>query len=52
MEIDDDTVKLLVEIAFLAGGYGMIGPSDTIAVGVERARPDSDSPHLVRAITA
>ncbi|NJN46705.1 MAG: hypothetical protein HC808_09750 [Candidatus Competibacteraceae bacterium] len=51
MEIDDDTVKLLAEIAFMAGGYKMIGPSDTIAVGLERARPDSERPHLVRAIT-
>lgn len=51
MEIDDDLIKLLAELAFIAGGYGMVAQSDAIAAGLEAIRPDSERPHLVRAIT-
>jgi predicted Zn-dependent protease len=51
MQIDDDTVKLLAEIALMAGGYGMTSRADTIVVGLEQARPNNERPHLLRAIT-
>jgi predicted Zn-dependent protease len=51
MQIDDDTVKLLAEIALMAGGYGMTARADAIVVGLEQARPDNERPHLLRAIT-
>jgi hypothetical protein len=51
MKIDDDVVKLLAELAFIAGGYGMAAQSDAIAAGLEALRPDSERPYLVRAIT-
>lgn len=51
MDIDDDLIKLLAELAFIAGGYSMVAQSDMIATGLEAIRPDSERPHLVRAIT-
>lgn len=51
MDIDDDLVRVLAELAFIAGGYGLVAQSDAIAAGLEVIRPDSERPHLVRAIT-
>ena len=51
MDINDDLVKLLSELAFIAGGYGMVSQCDTIAEGLQAIRPESERPFLVQAIT-
>ena len=51
MDFDDDLIKLLTELAFFAGGCGMVAQSDAIATGLEVMRPGSEGPHLVRAIS-
>ncbi|MCP3877878.1 MAG: hypothetical protein GY701_05715 [Sulfitobacter sp.] len=50
MKLEDDQVKLLAELAFVAGGYGMLAQSDAITAGLEKARPDSERPHIIRAV--
>ncbi len=51
MQLKEDQIKLLAELAFMAGGYGMLAQSDAIAVGLEKARPGSERPCIIRAMT-
>ncbi len=51
MKLEDDQIKLLAELAFMAGSYGMLAQSDAIAAGLEKVRPDSERPHIIRAVT-
>lgn len=50
MDIDDDLIKLLAELAFVAGGYGMIEQTDAIVAALEVLRPGSERPYLIQAL--
>ena len=49
MDIEEDLVKLLAELAFVAGGHAMVGQAETIAAGLKALRPQSALPDVVRA---
>jgi hypothetical protein len=51
MNIDDNTIQQMAELAFIAGGYGMVAQSELIAAGLQTLRPDSERPQLIRAVT-
>ena len=51
MTVDDEMIDLLVELGLIASGYRLTGEADTIAVGLQRERPDSTRPHLIRAMS-
>ena len=51
MDFDDDLIRLLAELGFIASGYGMIDKSDLIAAGLRSIRPQSEQPHLLQALT-
>lgn len=51
MELDEAIVKLLGELAFIAGGYGMIAESSVIVDGLQKVRPGSAQPYLIQAMT-
>lgn len=50
MDIDDDLVKLLAELGFIAGGYGMMEQTDAIVGALEALRPGSERPYLIQAL--
>ena len=50
MNIDDDLVKLLAELGFMAGGHGMINQTDAIVGALEALRPGSERPYLIQAL--
>lgn len=51
MDMEEDTVKQLAELAFIAGGYGMLEQSDALVAGLAVVRPDSAQPYLIQAMT-
>ena len=50
MNIDDGLIKLLAELGFMAGGYGMINQTDAIVGALEALRPNSENPYLIQAL--
>ncbi|HOB61155.1 MAG TPA: HrpB1 family type III secretion system apparatus protein [Candidatus Competibacteraceae bacterium] len=50
MNMDDDLIKLLAELGFIAGGYGLIAQTDAIVGALEALRPDSERPYLIQAL--
>ncbi|MDQ5910690.1 MAG: hypothetical protein QG599_2787 [Pseudomonadota bacterium] len=50
MDFDDDLIKLLAELGFIAGGYGMIQQTDAIVGALEALRPNSERPFLISAL--
>ena len=50
MSIDDDLIKLLAELGFMAGGHGMIAQTNAIVGALEALRPDSERPYLIQAL--
>lgn len=51
MDIDDDFIKQLAELGFIAGGYGMLDQADAIVGALETLRPGSERPALIAAVT-
>ncbi|CAM2065480.1 Tetratricopeptide repeat protein [Sulfidibacter corallicola] len=51
MEVSTETVQTLMEIGYLAGGYGFFKESITIFEGLSAIRPDSEFPHIGFAMT-
>ena len=51
MEIEDKTRRLLGEIGFMAGGYGLVDEADTIFGGLRALRPDSEHPIIGLSMT-
>jgi hypothetical protein len=49
VENDENLVKLLTEMAFIAGGHAMVGQAEAIAAGLKELRPKSALPDVVRA---
>ena len=47
--LDQEIVELLAEIAFVAGDSGLVSQVDTIAEGLQAARPDSEHPFVIQA---
>lgn len=50
MELDDSCIKLMAEIGFIAGGYGMLAETDAIAGALQVLRPESERPYLIQAL--
>ena len=44
MEIDAGSLQLLMEVGFLAGGYGYLGEAEIIFDGLKAVRPQNESP--------
>ncbi len=51
MTVDDEMIDLLVELGLIASGYRLTGEANTIAAALQRERPDSTRPHLIRAMS-
>ena len=51
MEIETNTVQLLMETGYLAGGYGFYKESEDIFEGIQSIRPDSELPIIGLAVT-
>ena len=49
MEIDEETVRTLAELGFIAGDYGMSAQAEAIAGALESLRPASERPHIIEA---
>jgi len=49
MSIDEDIVKLLGQLGFMAGGRRMVAEADAITKALELLRPDSERPLIIRA---
>lgn len=50
MDIDDDFIKLLAELGFMAGGYRLMAQTDAIVSALEVLRPGSERPYLIQAL--
>lgn len=50
MDIDDDLVRLLAELAFIAGGHGLIQQTEAIVDALTVLRPASERPYLILAL--
>ena len=50
MDIDDDLIRWLAELGFVAGGYGMIKQTDALVGALTTLRPDSERPYLIQAL--
>ena len=50
MDIDDDLIKLLAELGFIAGGYGLIEQTDALVGALAALRPGSERPYLIQAL--
>lgn len=50
MDIDDDLIKVLAELGFIAGGYGMIAQTEAIVGALQTLRPHSERPSLIEAL--
>ena len=51
MEIDAQLTKLLMEVGYLAGGYGFVSESEKIFNGIAAVRPESEYPYIGLAVT-
>ncbi len=51
MEIPQQSVQDLMEVGYLAGGYGYFKEAVTIFDGLAAVRPDSEYPHIGLAMT-
>lgn len=50
MNIDEDSIKLLAELAFIAGGRGMTDHTETLIAALVALRPESERPYLIQAL--
>lgn len=50
MEIDEDLVRLLAELAFIAGGHGLTEQNEALVEALSVLRPDSERPYLIQAL--
>ncbi|EXJ15665.1 tetratricopeptide repeat protein [Imhoffiella purpurea] len=50
MDIDDDLVRLLAELASIAGGRGLAEPAEALVGALVALRPDSERPYLIQAL--
>ncbi len=50
MQTDTNLAQLLMEIGYLAAGYGFFKEAETIFCGVRAARPDSEFPFIGMAV--
>ncbi|CAM2005070.1 tetratricopeptide repeat protein [Acanthopleuribacter pedis] len=51
MEIPQQSVQDLMEVGYLAGGYGYFKDAIAIFEGLSAVRPDSEYPHIGLAMT-
>lgn len=50
MSTDDDLVKLLAELGFVASGHALFAQTDAIVDALTVLRPDSEYPYLIQAL--
>jgi hypothetical protein len=48
--MNDQQIRLLAEVGFLAGGHRLSAQAEQISLALEQLRPDSEKPFLVRAM--
>ncbi|MBF0103127.1 MAG: hypothetical protein HQK77_19685 [Desulfobacterales bacterium] len=51
MTITSELLQLLMEIGYLAGGYGLLNDSETIFEAIKSVRPESEYPLIGLAVT-
>ena len=51
MTVDDEMIDLLVELGLMASGYRLTGEANAIAAALQRERPASTRPYLIRAMS-
>ena len=51
MDIDQELIELLAQVGLMAGAYCMAEEAEAITAVLENARPDSERPHIIRALT-
>lgn len=51
MDIDQELIQLLAQLGLMAGAYRMAAEAEEITAVLEKARPDSEKPHIIRALT-
>lgn len=51
MDLDDDLVRLLAELACVAGDHRMTAQTDALVGALEVLRPGSERPYLIQALT-
>ena len=51
MQVDTSTVRLLMEIGYIAAGYGLVKEAEAIFAAVKASRPDSELPLVGLAVT-
>lgn len=50
MDTDDDLVKLIAELAFVAGDHCLTTQTASLVGALEVLRPGSERPHLIQAL--
>lgn len=50
MNIDEDLIKLLAELAFVAGGRGLTDHTHKLVSALTVLRPESERPYLIQAL--
>lgn len=50
MDIDEDLVRLLAELASIAGGRCLAEPTEALVGALAVLRPDSERPYLIQAL--
>lgn len=50
MDIDDSSIKLLAELAFIAGERSMNDQTDQLVAALTVLRPTSERPYLIQAL--
>jgi uncharacterized protein HemY len=50
MDMDEDSIKLLAELAFIAGGRGMTDHTENMVAALVVLRPGSERPYLIQAL--